>query len=135
MPLMTWSDALSVQVEEIDNQHKRLVDLVNQLHDAMVQGKGRDVMGKTLAGLIDYTRTHFAFEQELMARYNYPASLLHKTEHDDLTQKVVDLQSQYLAGKAALSVEVMSFLKIWLATHIQKTDRQFGRFLNGKGMK
>ena len=135
MPLMEWSNALSVKVDDIDNQHKRLVDLVNQLHDAMLQGKGREAMGKVLGGLIDYTKTHFAFEERLMTTHSYPASALHKAEHDDLTKKVLDLQSQYLLGKMTITLDVMRFLQDWLSTHIQKVDRQFGIFLNGKGVK
>jgi hemerythrin len=135
MPLMVWTEALSVKVDEIDNQHKRLVDLLNQLHDAMLQGKGREAIGKTLNGLVDYTKTHFAYEQGLMAAQGYPAAAQHKAMHDELAQQVLELQSKYLIGKAALTLEVMRFLQDWLSNHIQKTDRQFGLFLNGKGIK
>jgi hemerythrin len=135
MPLMSWSETLSVKVDEIDNQHKRLVELVNELHDAMAQGKGRDVMGKTLGGLVDYTKTHFADEERLMIKYNYPGYAQQKAEHDALAKKVLDLQSQYLLGKAALTLEVMRFLQDWLSAHIQKVDRQFGSYLNSKGVK
>jgi hemerythrin len=135
MPLMVWNDTLSVKVDEIDNQHKRLVELVNQLHDAMTQGKGREVMGKVLGGLIDYTKTHFADEERLMLKYNYPAYAQQKAEHDALTRQVLDLQSQYLQGKMTLTLEVMQFLQDWLSNHIQKMDRLFGVYLNSKGVK
>jgi hemerythrin len=131
---MTWSDNLSVKVNEIDAQHKRLLELLNQMHEAMTQGKGRDIMGKTLGGLIDYTRTHFADEERLMTTHKYPAYAAHKAEHDELMQKVLTLQSQYLLGTGALTLEVMRFLQDWLATHIQKTDRQLGHFLHSKGI-
>jgi hemerythrin len=135
MPLITWNNTLSVNVQEIDSQHKRLVELVNQLHDAMSQGKGREVMGATLAGLIDYTRTHFAAEERLMTAHAYPGYGRHKAEHDALTKQVVDLQGQYQAGQPVLTIEVMNFLKDWLSKHILEVDKQLGAYLNSKGVK
>jgi hemerythrin len=135
MPLLTWSDSLSVGVQDIDVQHKRLVELINQLHDAMGQGKGRAVLGKTLDGLIDYTRTHFAMEERLMATQAYPGAVRHKAEHDALTKQVLDLQSKFLIGQATVTLEVMKFLKDWLSNHILTLDKQFGAYLNSKGVK
>lgn len=135
MPLMSWSDSLSVNVEEINTQHKRLLELINQLHDAMGQGKGREVVGKVLDGLIDYTRTHFAYEERLMVAQVYPSYLKHKVEHDALTKKVLDLQSRFLSGEIVITMEVMNFLKDWLSTHIMNVDKLFGAYLNGKGIK
>ena len=135
MPLITWNETLSVNVQEIDSQHKHLVELINQLHDAMSQGRGREVMGKVLEGLIDYTRTHFATEERLMAAHAYPGQPRQKAEHDALTKKVLDLQSQFLAGQGVLTLEVMKFLKDWLSNHILEVDKQFGVYLNSKGVK
>ncbi len=135
MPLIAWSDALSVNVQEIDSQHKRLVELVNQVHDAMSQGRGREVIGKVLDGLIEYTRTHFAAEERLMITHVYPSYVSHKVEHDALTKKVLDLQSQYLTGQGVLTMEVMNFLRDWLSHHIMTLDKAFGAYLNTKGVK
>ena len=135
MPLITWNETLSVNVQEIDSQHKHLVELINQLHDAMSQGRGREVMGKVLEGLIDYTRTHFATEERLIAAHAYPGLPRQKAEHDALTKKVLDLQSQFLAGQGVLTLEVMKFLKDWLSNHILEVDKQFGVYLNSKGVK
>lgn len=135
MPLITWNDSLSVNVQEIDSQHKRLVELINQLHDAMSQGRGREVMGKVLDGLISYTRTHFAYEERLMAARAYPSLAQHKAEHDALTKQVLDLQSQFLAGQAVLTLQVMKFLKDWLSNHILEVDKKLGAYLNTKGVK
>jgi len=134
MALMTWSDNLSVNIKEIDEQHKKLVGMVNDLHDAMKQGKGNDVTGMVLSGLIQYVATHFAAEEKLMKAHAYPEYLKHKTEHDALTKQAVDLQDQFHGGKPVLTVELMSFLKNWLTNHILGTDKKYSPYLNGKGV-
>jgi hemerythrin len=135
MALIAWEDKLSVNIKEIDEQHKNLINLVNEMHDAMKAGKGNDTIGKVLSGLVDYTKMHFATEERLMNAHGYPEYLKHKKEHDDLTRKAVDLQNQFQSGKAVLNLEVMQFLRDWLTKHIMGTDKTYGPFLNGKGIR
>src|SRR5208283_4127594 len=99
MALMEWSDNLSVKVTQIDEQHKKLVGMLNDLHDAMKQGKGGEATGKILDGLIQYVATHFANEEKLMKDTAYPEYLKHKKEHDALTKQALDLQKQFQDGK------------------------------------
>lgn len=132
MLLIPWSDALSVNVEEIDAQHRRLVELVNQLHEAMSQGKSREVMGQVLAGLLEYTRTHFAAEERIMIAHAYPGYRQQKDAHEALLQQVVDLRAKFLEGEVVISTEVMKFLKAWLTGHIQGMDKQLGVYLNSR---
>ena len=131
---MEWSSALSVNVKLFDDQHKKLVNMVNQLHDAMKVGKGSEVLGPIFNSLISYTASHFADEERLMQQNGYPDLAKHKAEHTKLTSQVLDLQKQYQANKTALSMPVMSFLKDWLANHIQGEDKKYGPFFNGKGV-
>jgi hemerythrin len=72
MAMVTWNDNLSVNVAEIDLQHKKLVGLINELFDAMKIGKGKDVTGKILDGLISYTATHFTQEERYFDKFGYP---------------------------------------------------------------
>jgi hemerythrin len=132
MPLITWNDSLSVKVEEIDVQHRRLVELVNQLHAAMSQGKGREVMGQVLAGLLEYTRTHFTAEERIMIAQAYPGYRQQKAAHEALLQQVVDLRNAYLGGEAVMTMDVMTFLKTWLTDHMQGMDKQLGVYLNSR---
>jgi len=134
MALMDWSPAFSVNVKQFDDQHKKLVAMVNQLHEAMKVGKGSEVLGPILNSLISYTASHFADEERLMQQNGYPNLAKHKVEHDKLTRQVLDLQKQYQTTKSALSMAVMSFLKDWLVNHIQGEDKKYGPFLNGKGV-
>ena len=134
MNLITWSDTMSVNIKSIDEEHKKLVNMINELHSAMGSGKGKDIMGKILIGLADYTKTHFALEENLMQKHAYPGYLNHKGQHDALTKQVNDLYIKFQEGKAMITIEVMHFLKDWLTNHIQNTDKKYAPFLNNKGV-
>jgi hemerythrin len=135
MPLMTWTDKLSVGVGVIDEDHKKLVGMVNELYDAMQAGQGRDSLGRILNGLVQYTKFHFAREEKFFAQTGYPAAVPHKQEHDALTRQVLDVQQKYAAGATAtLSLDVMQFLKNWLVNHIQGSDQKYRPHLNAKGI-
>ena len=137
MALMDWNDRLSVGVEMIDTDHKHLVSLVNELHDAVRAARGKEVLGHVLDGLITYTRTHFAREESEMAKFKYPQAADHIKEHTALAKQVLDVQAKYKAGNTAvLSKEVMAFLRDWLLKHIQASDKALGTFLTAqKGKK
>ena len=136
MPLMEWNDKLSVGVREIDEDHKRLIAMLNELFDAMQLGHGKEVLTKTLDGMILYTRTHFAREEKYFEVYSYPDAAAHKAQHDALTKQVLEIQAKYRAGATTvLSLEVLSFLRSWLLKHIMATDKQYGAFLISKGLK
>jgi hemerythrin len=135
MPLMKWTDKLSVGVAALDEDHKKLVGMLNELFDGMQAGRGKEQVGKTLDGLVSYTKVHFAREEKFFAQTGYAASVEHKKEHDDLTKQVIDVQQKYKAGATTtLSLEVMNFLKNWLINHIQGSDQKYGPHLNAKGI-
>lgn len=134
MALITWTENFSVSVQSIDDQHKKLIGLVNDLYDAMRAGKARDVLGKVLAELIDYTVYHFGTEEKLFQKYAYPDYKAHKKEHDDLTKTAVDLKEKFNNGNMMITIEVMNFLKDWLNNHILGTDKKYGPFLSSKGV-
>jgi hemerythrin len=134
MPFIDWSDELSTKVRVFDDQHKKLIGLVNDLYANMSQGKGKEVMQKTLSGLVDYTKTHFASEEEMMTRHKYLGYLNHKSEHDKLAKQASDLLAKLQAGEPIMSVPVMRFLKDWLEQHIMKIDKQYGPFMNARGI-
>ncbi len=135
MPLMTWNEKMSVGVKVLDDDHKRLVALVNELHDALKTGHGKDALGKILDSLVTYTKSHFAREEQFFARTNYPDSAAHKKEHDDLTNQVLQVQAKFNSGASTgLSLQVMNFLRDWLTNHIQGSDKKYGPYLNSKGI-
>ena len=134
MPLFQWSQNLSVNIKEIDNQHKKLVELINLLHDSMKSGKGKDVMGKILTDLTNYTVYHFGTEEKLFQQYGYSEYSKHKKEHDDLTKQVLEIKAKFESGNTSITIEVMNFLKDWLSKHILYTDKRYSGFLNAKGV-
>ncbi|MBI5055683.1 MAG: hemerythrin family protein [Nitrospirae bacterium] len=134
MPLMTWKNDLSVNINSIDAEHKKLIALINELNEAMSSGKGKDIVGKVLNDLIEYTKTHFAHEEKLMAEHSYPGYLPHKKEHDELARQVIDFDRDLKAGKLVVTVLIMTFLKDWLTTHIKGTDQKYSPFLVRNGI-
>lgn len=134
MALISWEEKYSVNVKEIDEQHKKLVKLVNDLHEAMSVGKGKAIMATVLQSLIDYTATHFAAEEKYMTKFNYPAYPQHKSEHDKFVKQVLDFQKGFAKGDLVLTLDVMKFLKDWLLNHILGTDKKFGPFFNEKDL-
>jgi hemerythrin-like metal-binding protein len=123
MPFVSWTDELSVSNSFIDNDHRKLINLVNELHDAMGQGHGKEILGKILAELINYTQEHFKREEEHMRKIGYPDYAIHKIEHDKLLKEVKELEEKFKAGNTMLSVKVSSFLRDWLVNHIMKSDK------------
>jgi len=134
MPLITWNDNYSVNISEIDSQHKKLIELINQLHEAMRVGKGKDILGKILGELVNYTVYHFGTEEKLFNKYGYHEFVKHKKQHDDLTGQVRDTADKFGKGDNIITVEVMNFLKNWLNDHILASDKKYAPFLNSKGV-
>jgi len=134
MALMEWNPAFSVKVKKFDDQHKKLVDLVNQLHDAMKAGEGNTMLGVVLQSLIAYTGSHFADEEKMMQTNGYPDFAKHKAAHENLVKQVLDLQNKMQSGGNVLTITVMNFLKDWLVNHIQGEDKKYGQYFNAKGI-
>lgn len=134
MSHLRWTSDLSVGVEASDNDHKRLIDLINQLSDGINRGQGKETVGKILDELERYTRYHFAREEEFFERTGYPATE-HKQEHRELVEQVVTLQSRYNTGETALAMETLNLLKEWLTMHIQGTDTKYTSHLNANGIR
>ncbi len=135
MALIAWSNMLSTGVSEQDTQHKKLIDLINQLNDAMLANKGSEVLGKVLSELVNYTVYHFGYEEKLMATHKYEDTPAHKAEHAKFVQTAGDLKKKFDAGNATITTEIMNFLRDWLTTHIMKTDKRLGQALNKAGVK
>ncbi|MFH0882648.1 MAG: bacteriohemerythrin [bacterium] len=134
MALLQWSDRYSVGIKTFDLQHQQLIKLLNDLHDAMMKGKGSEILGSILDSLVNYTKTHFCAEEEVMSNYAYEDFLNHKNEHTKLKDKVIEFQTKFRNGQAVLSVPLLQFLKDWLTHHILETDKNYGPFLKEQGV-
>jgi hemerythrin len=134
MPLLNWNESYSVKIAQIDSQHKKLVDIINNLHDSMKAGKSKEVLGKILNQLIDYTANHFKTEEDLFDKYGYPDKIAHKRQHGDLVDQVLKFKANYESGKSVLSIDLMNFLKEWLIQHMSGSDKKYSSYLNSKGV-
>ena len=133
--LIVWDDALSVGIQEIDEQHKVLVSLVNEMHEAISNKKGSDVTNDILRRLAEYTRIHFAVEEALMRITDYPEYEEHKAQHEELIAEIVDLQKKVEAGEHSISFQLLHFLKMWLTQHIMDSDMEYSPHLLKAGLK
>ncbi len=134
-PMLAWDDSLSVNIDEIDSQHKVLVDMINGLHEAMRTGKGVKVLERLVDGLKNYAVEHFGVEERYMEKYKYPGYLNHKKEHERFVGKVLEFETAFKQGKASLTMDVMHFLKDWLVGHIKGVDKKYGPFFNERGIR
>lgn len=135
MAFINWEPKYSVNIELIDKQHKTLVDNINQLHDAMKQGKSKEVLGGIIDKLINYTKNHFTTEESFFQRFDYKEKASHTLEHDRFAQKVVEFKKSFDSGNAIISTEVLNFLSNWVKSHILDKDKKYSEFLNSKGIK
>ena len=135
MALFQWDNSFSVNVTEIDKQHQKLVALINDLNDAMKQGRGKDALAKIIGELFTYAGDHFATEEKYFDKFGYPSTASHKLEHADFVKRVSEFKNGFDSGQLALTIEVMYFLKDWLKNHIQGTDKKYGPFFNEKGLR
>ncbi len=130
MPLFDWSNDYSVRNQGIDQQHQQLFHIINELYDAIEADKGATVVGNTIQSLIDYTRNHFAAEEQLMLAKGYPDYLAHKAIHDELLAQVDDFDRRYREGETAVVEDILPFLLgDWLMNHITVMDQQYAPYL------
>lgn len=129
-----WTDDLSVNIEEIDDQHKEFINIANGLYISIVTGKGNDALGGILSKLVEYATIHFATEERLMKIHGYSGLAVHSREHQELRKQLLKLHDRFNEGKPVPADSVANFLTDWLAKHIRMTDMQFGSFLNSKGV-
>jgi hemerythrin-like metal-binding protein len=135
MALLTWNQKYSVGVHALDDQHTGLFKILNDLHAAMLKGQAQTLTGPLLKKLVDYTRTHFADEESLMARTKYPGLTEHRAQHQDLVKQVEGYVERFERGEITLNVHLLNFLRDWLTNHIQKSDHQYGPWMNDHGVR
>lgn len=123
MSYLHWSSELDTGIESIDQQHRRIVDYMNDLSDANNAGN-LTTTNRVLNQLVEYTITHFAFEEELQEKAGYPFLRAHKRVHEIFTKRVAEYQKRAEAGEN-VAPEVLSMLKIWLVNHIKGDDADY----------
>ena len=133
--LIKWTDALCIGISQIDQQHKKLVDIINQLDRAMRDRKGKDVLQEIIQNLTSYTHYHFSAEEELFELSDYEHIEEHKATHAKFIAKIDDFAENFSKGGLGLSIDIMTFLSDWLIHHIQGTDKNYVPYLKANGIK
>jgi hemerythrin len=131
--MIEWDQRYSVEIAEIDRQHQKLFDLLNELYAAMQEGQADQVVGKVLDRVVDYTVLHFAHEERLFTRYSYPGAAAHRDEHARLTAQAKALAERLKAGTGDVPVSTLKFLCDWLSRHILGSDKRYAAFLAQQG--
>jgi hemerythrin len=130
-----WKEEYSVGIESIDLQHKKLLGLINSLQTAINYKTGEAFEREALDELVDYTKTHFKFEEDMMEQNGYPDFTTHRAEHERMIARVEEVLSQYQQDQDTAMQNAVDFLQEWLINHINGTDKQYSSFLIDKGVK
>ena len=129
MAAIQWTDELSVKIPSIDNQHKRLINLINQLDASIENGNANIVINGTLKELTRYTEAHFIYEEALFTMHGYPESDSHKIAHQKLFGKVEYFKEKIKENDEEIYGELLEFLNNWLYHHILKEDMSYSPYL------
>ena len=130
---LIWREEFSVNIQHIDNQHRRLFEMCNRLIATIRDGRGRADMAEALGLLVSYATYHFTEEEALLDRYGYPEGAQHAEEHKRLMERVAILEHR-LSQDLMDADELLSFLHEWIGTHILANDRRYAAFINAKGV-
>lgn len=123
MAYMQWTEDLETGIKVIDDQHKRIINYINELHHASETGNEAEVQ-EVLAGLLDYTITHFQFEEELQEKAGYPFLKAHQRVHEIFMKRIATFRERAEKGENIIP-ELLSMLKVWLSSHIKGDDRDY----------
>lgn len=134
MAAITWGPQIELGIAKIDEQHKRLVELINELGQAMEEGRSAEVMSAALAELVDYTHTHFKTEEVLLNQHGYEELPQHKREHRIFTDQIEIYRDRFESGFQSVTQSLMDYLSGWLVTHITVSDRAYLSTLKDAGV-
>ncbi len=125
MSFFQWEQRYALGFESIDEDHKVLVGLINELFESISKGEGNRAIQGIVSRLVDYGRNHFKREEFYMQSINYPETLNHTSQHNEFIKKIDGFVEKLDAGVNRISVEVITFLRDWLINHILNTDKKF----------
>lgn len=127
---IVWGKVLSVGVDEIDEDHRKLVNIFNVLNHSVMEGESPDYMAAVLEELINCTVWHFSHEERLMLKHGYEGMADHKAQHKELIKTAKELQQQILQADKSVGEEHIEFLERWLTEHILTTDMRMASYLS-----
>ncbi len=133
MSMLEWSDSLSVGIDEIDNQHMALVDMVNKVHDMLIAGEtSQNHVLELVEDMRKYSVEHFGTEEKYMEVYEYPDAPAHRLEHAEFIEKITEVEKGCIDQTCTMSMDILNYLSAWLVNHINNTDKKMGKYLLSK---
>lgn len=129
MDLFQWKVEYEIGLPKIDAQHRQIVDMLNELHAAKQSDSTPQAIEKTLDGLLQYTRQHFADEEAAMREADYPKLDTQRRQHLNMTDEVLKLRSEMEQGAEPATFELLNFMSEWLKLHIAGADKEFGDYI------
>ncbi|NLY74586.1 MAG: bacteriohemerythrin [Firmicutes bacterium] len=135
MIFVRWVDEkYSVNIGEINQQHQRLIGIINEVYQAKVENQNRNTIAGILEKMVDYTKTHFQTEEELMAEHDFPELEPHRNAHQFFVTKVGEFSRKFSMNDDSIIEEMLDFLKEWLLKHIMEMDKRYAPYLNERGI-
>ncbi|MHC4270335.1 MAG: bacteriohemerythrin [Planctomycetota bacterium] len=133
--MIKWNDEYSVNISLIDEQHKKLFDLINQANIVeALNNNTKDVLA-ILDQMTEYALEHFETEEHYMEEFDFPGYQSHRNEHIDFTNTAIDYKNRVVGGDYQIINEILEYLKQWLFNHIQVTDKKYIDCFKQNGLK
>lgn len=134
MGIVKWEDKYSVGIESMDSQHKKIIQLINNVFDEL-RGEGKHArLMEIIDGLVDYTHVHFKSEETIFEKFGYSETEEHKAEHKKFITQLADFKKGFEEGKIPLTMDIVTFLEDWLFSHILGTDQKYTKFFKANGV-
>lgn len=134
MSILTWNHSSTVGVRAMDDQHGILMDTMNELRLAVVRGAPREVVGEVLDRLIEFTRMHFWSEEQLMEQQGFPGLAEHRADHQRILAQILQSTHRAQRGEKMQMRPLLCFLRESYAEHIEGMDREYGPWMNERGV-
>jgi hemerythrin len=130
-----WKEDYSVSVIEIDNQHKVITEMLNELYDSFMKKEHENITGGILSRLSEYAIYHFQTEEKYFSLYGYNKRTAHIREHDDFTEKIKAFRKEFDKSSSALTYKLINFLREWLMNHILVSDKEYVKCFKENGLQ
>ena len=136
MELITWDDKFSVDVEEMDNQHKDILRIVNELYASVIKEKSKETMDTIFTDLTEYAKNHFKAEEDYFEKFNYSESESHKQEHVNFANELEEFKKRIEQGEIVFDSEIiLRFLLCWFINHVLLEDKKYTKCFNDNGLR
>lgn len=130
-----WENKYSVEIDEIDNQHKKIVHMLNELYTAFMYKEQEEKVEGIVSEMVSYTMEHLNNEERYFRKFNFSYSAEHMLEHKEFKEKVHGFQEKLAINKSALNIEMINFLRNWLMSHILVTDKKYTKCFQENGVR